>query len=100
MKYYAIREKSTGFFLPQKIKGSCRGYTFEVPKAKCVPRLFMSRLGACAALRAWVQGEWYRKFSTSWEGETDEGIEVKPVLNRRVEDMEVIEINLIIGNPS
>lgn len=54
---YAIRQKSTGYFLPMRF-GTGRGYSFDVPTLDCIPRIFKSKRSAQVALNCWLQGEW------------------------------------------
>ena len=93
MTYYAIRQKSTGHFLPQDGRG--RGFTFTEPNA-CLagpPRLFAKRASAGAALRCWLQGHW--ELRVAYRGEdVYHDIEKKPRASRQPEDFEVVEVKL------
>lgn len=90
MILYAIRQKSTGFYLPSsKYK---KGYTNDVPEPKEVkiPRLFSSHKNAHLALYNWLRG--VQVVTYNWEGEFN-GCKVKePKIPRRPEDMEIVEI--------
>lgn len=57
MRLYAIRQISTGFFLPQKEYGKMnKAFTWDEPKEGCVPRLFQTKIGAERALGFWLRG--------------------------------------------
>ena len=93
MIVYAIRQKSTGFYLPS-IKRS-NGFTSTIPIKAGIPRLFISKRGATNAMRWWLQGEWtaYRSMS-DLNGDSDYGIKVTFLSNRNSDDMEVVELVL------
>lgn len=92
---FAIRQKSTGHFLPER-RG--RGHSASVPVAcdgtqnKRI-RFFHTRRSAQMALTAWLQGEWVReKQRGNWPGEEyDEEITIEKRENRKAEDMEIVE---------
>ena len=94
MIIYAIRQKSTGFYLPY-IKKS-RGFTSTVPTGKGIPRLFTRKGAATNALRCWLQGEWVARYNTSGlDSYGDYDIKVTPVFGRVCEDMEIVRILLL-----
>lgn len=95
MIFYAIRQKSTGFFLPQIPRK--KGYTFTDPEdpTKVIPRFFRRKQDAQCALKYWLAGKYDAKY-TGCEDYTVElvGFEVIPVPSRKSEDMEVIEVSI------
>lgn len=95
MIVFAIRQKSTGFYLPN-VKGR-KGGTYVTPKADCIPRLFKQERSAKVCLNWWLRGEvqaeletdeWSREQYSSGPGD------VKPVPSRIPEDMEVVKMCL------
>lgn len=84
---YAIRQKSTGFYLPYTEKA----HSYSEPKPTKHPRLFPSYKSAAAALTQWLRGH----HRCDWN--SDEGLifaGVDPVAGRVREDMEVVEMEL------
>lgn len=95
---WAIRQKSTGFFLPSR-KG--RGFSFDEPTKDCFPRLFPSKMSAVRALTAWLQGqwknEWHSKGGSPWSLDPPEDYQAaspSPVEGRNKDDMEIVEFVL------
>ena len=102
---WAIRQKSSGFFLPAaKGKGGNGGsYVEPVDPDKEPPRLFMSKKAAHCALVQWLKGH----HKASWAYDSDdyghgysyvEDIKIIPQPNRNLADMEVVEIELVVFN--
>jgi hypothetical protein len=92
---YAIRQKSTGYFLPTRW-GTARGYSFDNPTPNCVPRIFKSRNSANKALTAWLQGEWKNTYCRSdWSGDEIAGVSPDKVEGRDRNDMEVVELSIL-----
>lgn len=94
MIYYAIRQKSTGFFLPEV--GSC--YTRSEPtdiKEK-TPRLFLKESSAKSALFYWLHGVYISKYSYGGyeDGSSWDGFEVNKVDGRNKDDMEIVKFHL------
>ena len=54
MIYYAIRQMSTGYFMPQSKRR--KGFTWDEPVKDCVPRLFKRVCDAKRALNCWLDG--------------------------------------------
>lgn len=103
MDVYAIRQKSTGFFLPKPKGRMGRGGSHTEPQ-KCLPkeiRRFHSKISAERALTAWLMGKHIKIIE--WEQESWEmagyyahvGNEVIPQPHRKREDMEVIILETI-----
>lgn len=105
---WAIRQKSTGFFLPvAKGKGGNGGsYVEPVDPDKEPPRLFMSKKAAHCALVQWLKG--HHKAKWAYDDGDDiyssggsmyvEDIKIIPQPNRNPADMEVVEIELVVFN--
>ena len=87
MLFYAIKQTSTGYYMPYR-KYS-KGFTADEPKKDCIPRLFSRRRDAIAALKCWLQGKWEMKY---YYGPDDWGLDIKKQPNRNVEDMEVVTL--------
>lgn len=96
MNWYAIKQVSTGFFLPQFGKNQSRGGTWLEPTDKAPPRLFKRKQDATAALNHWLKGKLTRSYRSpcgpDWVDEGDYDDEYQPVPERKVEDMTVVEI--------
>ena len=94
MVFYAIRQKSTGAFLPPGGKG-LGGHTAQDPSLNDPPRLFAKQTTAEAARRAYVQGRWKESYSHSYDGEPDySGPEPKKGTARDGSDFEVVKVTL------
>jgi hypothetical protein len=96
---YAIRQKSTGNFLPQAHDGRGKGFTRDepVPASEHLPRLFALKQSARAALRWWLQGITSRCYSGgSLEDEPYEDTKTVLVPTRRAEDMEIVVVRLTV----
>lgn len=92
--FLAIRHKNGGF-LPA-VKGY--GFTRTTPTLTEPPRLF-TKPGPCRqALRYWLEGELYEGSGTDDDGQIDLRLIRKP--ERREEDMEVVEIEIIVRSLS
>lgn len=105
MNIYFIRHRPTGKFMPLKIsKHSTRGWSCWVPSNEPlpygdgtagykpdIPRPFFSRGAAEKALKAWLKG----MFISQHGYENDTLILVAPPIERRREDMEIIEYSLV-----
>lgn len=96
---WAIRQKSTGAFLPARKNG--RGYSFDEPVFGCFPRLFQSKMSAVRALSAWLQGqwknEWHTKGGSPWSLDPPEDYQAaspEKVDGRDPHDMEIVEFIL------
>lgn len=99
MKCWAIRQKSTGYFLPMRWKRAC-GYSYDEPTEGAFPRLFPSEKSANSALSAWLRGTW----SEPKEYDHDEWSHTEyvrifspvSVEGRSKDDMEVVAMELSI----
>jgi len=89
--FYAIREKTTGGYLPASSRPN-RSFThFEVEK-DCIPRLFKRQSDASSALNRWLEGKHFVVFPNPYEFDTD----VVKVSTRIRENMEVVKVYLHI----
>ena len=98
---YAIRQISTGFFLPNPKGRHGRGGSFTEPKDPDVepPRLFKNKKAAGACLIQWAKG----KHHASWDSDDNgnsyvDDITIEPVPKRNIHDMEVVEVELVVFN--
>ena len=95
MKAYAVRQKSTGWFIPILKRGYKRGGSHSEPTADQPPRIFPSKLSARSFLGNWLQGIHENDFHIDWNGNEEGGIKVTPQPHRKKEDMEIVEFNLV-----
>lgn len=91
-RFIAIRQKSTGFFLPAR---SSYGFTHDepVPPDESPPRLFRERRAASNALTAWLCGKWTTR-PTPTDGASI--IDFTPQYERDHKDMELVTIYLTV----
>lgn len=94
-QFYAIRQISTGYYLPQSHRRH-RGYTNDEPTDKQPPRLFNNIGGAKHALRWWLEGAHYRHLITSNFGDELESIEVRKMPNRNKDDMQIVRVYITL----
>ena len=101
MKVYAVRQKSTGLFIPRLETGKRRGGSFLEPSNEREPRFFHNRAAAQAFLSNWLQGIFKTHRTTDWEtGDTEPELEIVPQLHRKKEDMEIVEFECIEVSPN
>lgn len=93
-KCYAVRQKSTGLFIPRLANGKRRGGTHLEPSNEREPRLFHNSRSAKAFLGNWLQGIMVQKMTNSLE-DVDTYIDVQKQPHRNKEDMEVVEFKLV-----
>lgn len=99
MKFWLIRHKPTGFYLPQPDGRMERGGSHVEPadKNEQEPRLFKSRRAATNALGQWLRGKFTRGSGyDSLNHEYYEDISVTPVPSRVKADMEIVELEMEI----
>jgi len=100
---YAIRQKSTGHFLPQARYARRGGFTHDepVPATERPPRLFSLARHAKCALTNWLPGSTEVITTYSYDGEPDFDFKTTPKPDRKIEDMEVVPAKLVIqdGKP-
>lgn len=109
-RYYAIRHKPTGNFMPQSDRSIRAGFTHHEPRnpQAVPPRLFTREQDAKTALTWWLKGETSMRlvrFEDHWNGghEYDEDWHTHPITDediangctpRRAEDMEVVPVEI------
>lgn len=91
---YAIRQKSTQFFMPKLPKGSTKGGTWLEPAADVVPRLFSTERAAVNALRWWLAGK-VRVVHGFYDEAGDGDWQTVPAPHRKADDMEIVEVQLV-----
>lgn len=98
---YAIRQKSTGFYMPAPNGRQGRGGSHMEPCEMHgeYPRLFTTERAAKSALGLWLLGKFYgRKHEVMHAGdfmpEIEEYIDVVPQPNRSRDDMEIVAVRL------
>lgn len=101
---YAIRQKTTGFYIPEPNGRMGRGgsHVEPVDAATSRPRTFVTQLAARNFLSQWLRGKHTISRTKDWEtGHWEEdAVEVTPVPTRIKEDMEIILVDLIPQIPS
>lgn len=100
---YAIRQKSTGFFLPQTEGRGGRGSSWTEPTDPSTSfiGLYRSPVTAKRVLSRWLMGQ--HKADYSFESDetwgtiyrVQDGITIIPQPHRIKEDMEIVTINLV-----
>ena len=93
---FAIRQKSTGLFLPGP-SGRTGGSWVE-PTADAPPRIFKNHHSAACAIRAWLMGHFKTVVThrmDMWGADEDVELDVIPVEGRAADDMEVVELKLV-----
>ena len=103
--YFAVRHKPSGNFLPYPVKRAdkpgarfkLRGFSYvePLPPEESIVRLHLTENTAKRAMKAWAQGKWKEEITYSYDGEPDySGPEPIAVPDRKLEDMEVVKIEL------
>lgn len=102
--YYAIRQVSTGWFMPEYgTRKGLGGYTNDKPAPPSIrpPRLFLRKRDAAVALRHWLRGvtavRWVRSGSPTGGDEDTELMTTKPVAGRDAADMEIVAVQIVAG---
>jgi hypothetical protein len=90
MKVYAVRQKSTGLFIPKLEVGKRRGGSYLEPSDVRPPRIFHSAAAAKAFLSNWLQGHFKNSYYQDETG-SELCIEVVKQPHRKKEDMEIVE---------
>jgi hypothetical protein len=95
-KAYAVRQRSTGYFIPILKRGYKRGGSHSEPSCTEPARLFPSRKSAQAFLGNWLQGIHERKYSQDYDsGYEEDYVDVKPQPHRNKSDTEIVEFDLV-----
>jgi hypothetical protein len=90
MKYFVIRQKSTGYIFPTR-RGASSKADFHKQN---IPRLFKTKAHAESCLKNWKSGiQYIRRYTNHW-GEYDETWEEKEIPERKTDDYEVICVDL------
>lgn len=94
---WAVRQKATGFYLPESTNRGGGGHSFREPVDCTSPqavhsaRLHATERAAKNALTSWLMGH----FISGWDRDDGMHIErVDPQLHRKREDMEVVRVSL------
>jgi hypothetical protein len=97
-KYWIIRSKKTGAYLPELEKPTRGGYTHTEPSTVLKPRLFTTERGAKNALWWWLRGEVTVRVTMAdfgaFDPEPSEDWQTNAKPDRKAEDMEVIPVIL------
>lgn len=110
MTLWAIRHKPTGRIMPAVKGRGATGLNFHIDgfekdfprhKLRKEPRLFIDKLSAGRALRAWLQGEWTRHITGGASQYGDDYDEysappLQPPADRKAEDFELICYRLVL----
>src|SRR5882762_1696500 len=95
MKTYAVRQISTGLFIPRLKQGRRRGGSHLEPSNEREPRLFHNKAAAKAFLGNWLQGKFVDSGYQNGYGEYESDLKVIKQPHRIKEDMEIIEFELV-----
>lgn len=106
MNLYFIRQKSTGYYLPEPNGRAGRGGSHTEPNPdSSLARIFRSERSAKIALNAWLKGKYVADRWCSdghpgndWEPNYYEDIRIVPVPQRKREDMEIVSAKIPMGN--
>lgn len=98
MKVYAVRQKSTGLFIPRLETGKRRGGSYLEPSNEREPRIFHNKKAAQAFLGNWLQGIFKRDTYMTMDGVEDDGTTTIPQTHRKKEDMEIVEFECVDSN--
>lgn len=99
MKCYAVRQKSTGLFIPRLETGKKRGGSRLEPSNKREPRFFHNKISARAFLGNWLQGIAEQHGFQNSYGEYEEDLKIIKQPHRNKEDMEIVEFELMEVKP-
>ena len=90
LKAYAVRQKSTGLFIPRLETGRKRGGSRLEFSNEREPRLFHNKPAAKAFLGNWLRGI----FERGWTGDGDDFIKIIKKHDRNRDDTEIVEFEL------
>ena len=91
MKIYAVRQKSTGLFIPRLKTGKRRGGSYLEPSNEREPRFFHNKIAARAFLSNWCQGHFVTNTSNNPDTYGDPYTDVIKQPHRNKNDMEIVE---------
>ena len=90
LKAYAIRQISTGLYIPRLETGRRRGGSSLEFSDEREPRLFHNKNSARRFLSNWLKGVYTRKFDNNG----DDYLVIIHRVDRNKEDVEIVEFNL------
>lgn len=90
IEVYAVRQKSTGLFIPRLETGRQRGGSHLEPTDKREPRIFHNRLSARTFLSNWLRGIFSNEIKYSME-EVEPYLKITEQPHRRKDDMEIVK---------
>jgi hypothetical protein len=88
MKVFAVRQKSTGLFIPRLETGKRRGGSHLEPSNVREPRIFHNRQAARAFLSNWLQGIFKNE-----GGYFEMEVNIVKQPHRNKDDMEIVEFD-------
>ncbi len=103
--FYAIRQISTGWFLPAQFKTAShrklgrKAFTWSEPQADCVPRLFAKKQYATQALNWWLEGQFSYRTTGGVHEPPDTWLANIKQPYRRKDDMEIVEVFVVVAPP-
>lgn len=100
IKRWAIRQKSTGLYLPNTVRWRGSTHTEPGDPAENI-RLFNTESGAAASLRWWLKGRTVKVWTVGYyAGSFDEvdDLDTTPAPERNADDMEVVPVVLMLPN--
>ena len=108
MKFFAIRHKATGLFMPaQMFRTACRGWSTWEPGStngyggyNKTPRLFETRIRALRSVIAWAAGPWTAPMEQDGDWESGyyqyQGTPCpKGKTTRSRDDLEIVEVEVL-----
>lgn len=98
---WALRQKSTGFYIPAPTRGTGvrAGISEFEPTGDGKPALYGSQASAKLALGQWLRGvqrQDYRIVGAGPDEDVRFQMRVTPVASRRADDMEVVPVKLMV----
>ncbi len=102
MILFAIKQKSTGLYIPGIEKGKRCGGSYQEPTAERLPRLFEHKKNAANFLAQWLLGHHKKTMEQCGEFGEDvrESIEIVHQPHRKKEDMEIVVFELMEKGPA
>jgi len=93
--YWAIRQKSTGWWLPCFDGKQKRGFTYTEPSERAQPRLFTRLQDAKLAFRWWLKGKYQVTYGYDFEGGDTVHEKITPQSHRKADDYEIVCLSLV-----
>jgi len=88
--YWAIRQNSTGWWLPLYDGKQKRGFTYTEPSEGARPRLFVRLQDAKLALRWWLAGKYQVTYGYDHEGGDIVNEKIIPQPHRDPKDYQIV----------